>query len=66
VTGGPDDAGPHMSTGVVMKDIISILDAYTSSDECNGVDDASILNYWGFSYGTTIGQMFASMFPDRV
>jgi pimeloyl-ACP methyl ester carboxylesterase len=66
VTGGPNDAGPHMTTLVVAKDMVSILDAYAGSDEAEGVEDASILNYWGFSYGTFIGQTFATLYPDRV
>ena len=28
--------------------------------------DQELLQYWGFSYGTIIGQTFASMYPDRV
>ncbi|KAF4626028.1 hypothetical protein G7Y89_g12140 [Cudoniella acicularis] len=64
--GGPNGAGPHMSTKVVVQDMISILDAYSRSDEAKGVQDPSLLKYWGVSYGTVIGQTFASLFPDRV
>jgi len=66
--GGPKDAGPHMSTAIVARDMISILDAYAKSEDgkhCEG-GDASLLNFWGMSYGTFLGQTFASMFPDRV
>src|SRR4051812_28514006 len=55
-----------MSTAVVARDIISILDAYAASPEAKDVKDPSLLNFWGFSYGTSIGQTFASMFPQRV
>lgn len=65
-TGGPDDAGPHMNTIVVVKDLLSILDAFTRSDDAKNAKSPELLNYWGFSYGTVIGQMFASMFPDRI
>lgn len=65
--GGSKQAGPHISTATVARDMISILDAYAESEDgkrCNS--DASLLNFWGFSYGTFIGQTFASMFPSRV
>lgn len=65
--GGPTESGPHMSTTIVARDMISILDAYAKSEDgkiCEG--DASLLNFWGMSYGTFLGQVFASMFPDRV
>lgn len=61
--GGENQVGKHMSTAVVVRDMITVLDAFTTSTE---VQDADLLNFWGFSYGTVIGQMFATMFPDRV
>jgi pimeloyl-ACP methyl ester carboxylesterase len=65
--GGPNDAGPHMSTATVARDMISILDAYAKTADGKGCEvDASLLNFWGISYGTFLGQTFASMFPNRV
>lgn len=55
-----------MTTSVVVKDLATILDAYVASPAGRNVTDPSLLNYWGFSYGTIIGQTFASVFPDRV
>jgi pimeloyl-ACP methyl ester carboxylesterase len=56
--GGPDDAGPHMSTAVVARDMISILDAFAASPDGRRSKNAALLNFWGFSYGTMIGTHF--------
>ncbi|KAH7378616.1 hypothetical protein BKA64DRAFT_585572 [Cadophora sp. MPI-SDFR-AT-0126] len=64
--GGPLDAGPHMTTATVARDMISIIDAFQKSHEGKRCGDRGLLNYWGFSYGTFLGQTFASMFPTRV
>jgi pimeloyl-ACP methyl ester carboxylesterase len=64
--GGQDGAGTHMSTAVVARDMLSIVDAFAATDKGKTVEDCSLLNYWGISYGTFIGESFASMYPDRV
>jgi pimeloyl-ACP methyl ester carboxylesterase len=65
--GRPKDAGPHMSSATVARDMVSILDAYARSEDGKKCEnDPSLLNYWGLSYGTFLGQVFAAMFPDRV
>ncbi|EPE29411.1 alpha/beta-Hydrolase [Glarea lozoyensis ATCC 20868] len=66
VIGGEDQAGQHMSTATVAHDLHSILEAYAASPEAANVENAALLNYIGYSYGTVIGQNFASMYPDRV
>jgi pimeloyl-ACP methyl ester carboxylesterase len=65
--GGPKDSGPHMSSTTTARDMLSIVDAYAKSWRGkNCENDASLLNYWGMSYGTFLGQVFSSMFPHRV
>jgi pimeloyl-ACP methyl ester carboxylesterase len=55
-----------MSIAVVVQDLISILDAFSLISEGKEVSELSLLNFWGFSYGTIIGQYFASMYPNHV
>jgi pimeloyl-ACP methyl ester carboxylesterase len=64
--GSPDDAGPHMSTAVVARDMLSIVDAFAATESGRAAEGSSLLNYWGISYGTFIGETFASIYPDRV
>jgi len=47
---------PHMTTQDVARDMDAIRAAF-------GV---SKLNYYAFSYGTYLGQVYASLFPERV
>ena len=47
---------PHMTTEDVARDMDSIRAAF-------GV---SKINYYAFSYGTYIGQVYATLFPERV
>jgi pimeloyl-ACP methyl ester carboxylesterase len=47
---------PYMTTQDVARDLDSIRTAFGEQK----------INYYGFSYGTYIGQVYATMFPDRV
>ncbi|EFQ96695.1 hypothetical protein MGYG_08619 [Nannizzia gypsea CBS 118893] len=49
------DMGKYINTPQTAADMNSILDAV-------GQDD---MVYWGFSYGSILGQTYATMFPDR-
>ncbi|KAI0466927.1 TAP-like protein-domain-containing protein [Xylaria cf. heliscus] len=65
--GGEKNAGPHMSTTTNARDMLSIVDAFTkTSDGSRAAKSSNLLHYFGYSYGTFLGQVFASMFPDRV
>lgn len=65
--GGELDAGPHMSTATTARDMLSIVDAFAATEDGRRASKpSSLLNYYGVSYGTFLGQTFASMFPERV
>ncbi|KAJ4263786.1 hypothetical protein NW762_005819 [Fusarium torreyae] len=49
--------GRYIGTAAVARDMLSIVDALKEDGK---------LRYYGVSYGTALGQIFASMFPDRV
>jgi len=46
--------------------MLSIVDAFARSIYSEGSGNPQLLNFLGCSYGTFLGQTFASMFPDRV
>jgi hypothetical protein len=55
--GGEDDVGPHVSTPAVARDMLSIIDAEHREA---GLEGKAKLWYWGFSYGSVLGQTFVS------
>ncbi|KAJ1566700.1 hypothetical protein HK405_008778 [Cladochytrium tenue] len=50
-----DEDGAYINTPQTAADMNSILDAVGQRD----------MAYWGFSYGTLLGQTYATMYPDR-
>lgn len=61
----------YMSTASVARDMLEIVervDATRNSSTLHGRNSTNkpLLQYYGASYGTYLGNTFASMFPDRV
>lgn len=66
LVGGDQDAGSHMTTLINARDMIKMVDAFAATDEGISAPDASLVNFYGASYGSYMGEVFASVFPDRV
>ncbi|CAJ0542957.1 Ff.00g003380.m01.CDS01 [Fusarium sp. VM40] len=49
--------GRFLSTAFTARDMIKIVDALKEDGK---------LRYWGISYGTILGQVAATLFPDRI
>ncbi|TFK22816.1 hypothetical protein FA15DRAFT_671144 [Coprinopsis marcescibilis] len=47
---------PHINTPNTARDMLRIVEAHGREK----------LQYWGFSYGSVLGAVFATMFPDKV
>ncbi|KAH9942522.1 alpha/beta-hydrolase [Epithele typhae] len=48
----------YVGTAATVRDMVALADAIVGPD--------SEINYWGLSYGTYLGMVFANMFPERV
>ncbi|KXH26323.1 hypothetical protein CSIM01_03701 [Colletotrichum simmondsii] len=69
---GVDSIWGHMNTASVARDMVEIIDRiddlrWKESGKAKPKDaEAARLQYIGISYGTYLGNTFASMFPERI
>ncbi|KAF2761837.1 proteinase [Pseudovirgaria hyperparasitica] len=74
---GANYVGEHVNTTPVIRDMLEIAEKHQDwvhkqlkephePKELQRRQEPVKLQYWGFSYGTIIGQTFAAMYPDRV
>lgn len=65
----------YMNTPQVVRDMIEIVDQMDAmrknigkghKSDKKSCDQTPRINYWGISYGTALGNYFASMYPGRV
>ncbi|KAK6532577.1 hypothetical protein TWF281_006760 [Arthrobotrys megalospora] len=59
-----NQAGQHMNTVVVATDLLSIAKALAR--ERKQPEKSALVNFYGLSYGTIIGQYFATLYPNNV
>ncbi|KAI0172851.1 TAP-like protein-domain-containing protein [Hypoxylon sp. FL1284] len=73
-TAGPEILA-YMTTPNVARDMLEIVDKIdelrkadngTASMQHRQQDEPARIQYWGLSYGTALGNYFASMYPGRV
>ncbi|KAK3898175.1 TAP-like protein-domain-containing protein [Staphylotrichum tortipilum] len=67
--GGTGSSLGWMGTRLVARDMLSIVDAWgewMARQHGGEYDGDGRLVYWGFSYGTYLGAVFARIFPGRV
>ncbi|KAK3372963.1 TAP-like protein-domain-containing protein [Lasiosphaeria ovina] len=71
---GQESIFAHMSTASVARDMLEIVErvdaasnrARINSSVPRGANKKPLLQYLGVSYGTILGNTFASMYPERV
>ncbi|PWY70874.1 hypothetical protein BO94DRAFT_590186 [Aspergillus sclerotioniger CBS 115572] len=53
-----NQTGSLIGTSFAARDTMQVVDALQGKD--------GLLNFWGISYGTTVGAVLAAMFPERM